>query len=130
MNQDIFSLERIFDSLIRYGIVIASLSFHEWGHAFAACKLGDNTAKLMGRVTLNPLRHIDPIGTVLLPIIAILAQFPVVGWAKPVLINPDNLRRRGSLSLVTIAGPLMNLLLALVFAVACVIIAKSIQLLQ
>jgi Zn-dependent protease len=95
------------------------LSFHEFGHAWTAWRCGDDTAKLQGRVSLNPLVHIDPIGTVLLPLIMIFASPSVgrflVGWAKPVPVNPYNLahRRRDDL-LVTMAGPGMNLALAVV----------------
>ena len=99
------------------GLVVL-LTFHEFGHAWMAHTCGDDTAKSQGRVSLNPLVHIDPIGTVLLPLLMIfvspLSRF-LVGWAKPVPVNPYNLRNpRVDDILVTLAGPWMNLLLAVV----------------
>ena len=94
-------------------VLILSLSFHEAAHAWSADKLGDPTARLLGRLTLNPLAHIDWIGTVLFPLIAAISNLPLIGWAKPVPVNPLNLRhpRRG-FAMVAAAGPLSNLLLA------------------
>lgn len=102
-----------FSLLISFIILLVILSVHEAAHAFVADKLGDDTARVMGRMTLNPLAHIDPIGTVLLPLLAILTGFPVLGWAKPVPVNPDNLRDPvyGEL-LVALAGPASNLVFA------------------
>ncbi|MCK4232276.1 site-2 protease family protein, partial [candidate division WOR-3 bacterium] len=90
--------------------MLAGLTFHEFAHAWMANKLGDPTAKMMGRLTLNPLRHLNLIGTLAI----VLLGF---GWAKPVPINPDNFRdrRKGTL-LVSIAGPGANLVLALLLA--------------
>lgn len=118
MNADIFSAERLITALTGYVVVIISLSFHEWGHAFAADKLGDDTPRRMGRVTINPLAHIDLIGTVLIPLFALFSGWAVVGWAKPVLINPANLPKKSQHAWVTIAGPAMNLVLAFVAALA------------
>ncbi len=94
-------------------VLILSLSFHEAAHAWSADKLGDPTARLLGRLTLNPLAHIDWIGTVFFPLIAAISNLPLIGWAKPVPVNPLNLRhpRRG-FAMVAAAGPLSNLLLA------------------
>jgi Zn-dependent protease len=96
--------------------LLALLTFHEFGHAWMAWRCGDDTAKLQGRCSLNPLVHIDPIGTVLLPLVMIFlpgaGQF-LVGWAKPVPVNAHNLRNpRWDDILVSLAGPWMNLLLA------------------
>jgi len=90
--------------------MLAGLTFHEYAHAWVANKIGDPTAKMMGRLTLNPLRHLNLIGTLAI----VLLGF---GWAKPVPINPDNFRdrRKGTL-LVSIAGPGANLVLALLLA--------------
>ncbi len=107
----------IIDGLIYYFGLVILLTFHEFGHAWTAWRCGDDTAKLQGRVSLNPLVHIDPVGTVLLPLIMIFAPHGVsrfmVGWAKPVPVNPYNLGnpRRDDI-LVTMAGPGMNLVLA------------------
>ena len=109
----------IIDGLIYYIGLIVLLTLHEFGHAWTAWRCGDDTAKLQGRVSLNPLVHIDPVGTVLLPLIMIFASPSVgrflVGWAKPVPVNPYNLGhpRRDDI-LVTMAGPGMNLVLAVV----------------
>ena len=94
-------------------VLIASLSFHEAAHAWAADRLGDPTARLMGRLSLNPLVHIDPIGTVLFPLVAIATGVPLIGWAKPVPVNVRNLASpRRDFALVAAAGPASNLVLA------------------
>jgi Zn-dependent protease len=108
----------LIDGLLMYVGLVVLLTFHEFGHAWVALKCGDDTARLQGRVSLNPLAHIDPIGTVLLPLLMIFmpgAGRFLVGWAKPVPVNPYNLRNpRGDDILVTLAGPGMNFLLAVV----------------
>jgi Zn-dependent protease len=109
----------IADGLIQYLMLVGLLTFHEFGHAWTAMKCGDDTARLQGRVSLNPLVHIDPIGTVLLPLFMIFGPTGVsrfmIGWAKPVPVNPYNLRNKNlDDSLVTMAGPGMNLILAVV----------------
>jgi len=103
--------------LINYLGLVVLLTFHEFAHAWTAWKCGDDTARMQGRVSLNPLVHIDPIGTVLLPLIMLLVpgagQF-LVGWAKPVPVNLSNLPNpRMDDILITLAGPGMNLLLAI-----------------
>src|ERR1022692_3917200 len=92
-----------------------ALSVHEASHAFAADKLGDDTARRLGRVTLNPLPHIDLVGTILLPAFGLLSGLPVLGWAKPTPVNPSKLRhpRRDDI-LVPAAGPASNLVVAIV----------------
>lgn len=100
--------------------MILSLSVHEYAHAASAYALGDRTAKLQGRMTLNPLAHIDLFGTILLPIIAIISNGPFFGWARPVPITPYAFTRRISMKhgilLTAAAGPLSNLALALLLA--------------
>ena len=96
--------------------LVALLSFHEFGHAWMAYKCGDDTARIMGRMTINPIVHIDPIGTVLIPL-AILWLNPgffIFGWAKPVPVNPNNYenRKRDDI-LISMAGPAMNVILAI-----------------
>ena len=104
------------DGLIQYLMLVGLLTFHEFGHAWTAWKCGDDTARLQGRVSLNPIVHIDPIGTVALPLLMIFlpgAGQYLIGWAKPVPVNPYNLNRpKVDDILVTLAGPGMNLLLA------------------
>jgi Zn-dependent protease len=97
--------------IILLAVVLPSLTIHEYAHAWTAYKFGDDTAKSMGRLTLNPIAHIDPIGTILVPLIA---HF---GWAKPVPVNFAVLSRTQML-LVSIAGPVSNVLLATVLALA------------
>ena len=96
---------------------VPAIVLHEVAHGFAAYKLGDPTAKNAGRLSVNPLRHIDPFGTVLLPAILMLANAPVFGYAKPVPYNPRYFKdkRKGDL-IVGLAGPAANLLMALVGA--------------
>jgi Zn-dependent protease len=107
----------IINGLITYLELIILLTFHEFAHAWAGWKLGDPTAKSLGRLSLNPLVHIDPIGTVLLPLFQIFGPSNitryVIGWAKPVPFDPAHLRnRRRDETLIAMAGPAMNLVLA------------------
>ena len=98
--------------------MLVSLTIHEAAHAWTADQLGDPTARLLGRVSLNPLVHIDPIGTILLPLIAAVSGLPLIGWAKPVPVNVSQLRHpRRDFMLVAAAGPVSNLLQAVVGAV-------------
>ncbi len=101
--------------LFLYVIIVLSAVFHEYAHAFTAYYLGDPTAKNMGRLTLNPIAHMDPIGTVLLPLFLLFFVGGFIGYAKPVPYNPHNLKdqKYGSLK-VGLAGPVSNFLIALV----------------
>ena len=110
--------ETIYMGIVKFSVLLFSLVFHEFGHAWMALRCGDPTAKLMGRVTLSPFAHADPIGTVLFPLLQIFTGVPLIGWAKPVPFNPANLRnlKRDSI-LITTAGPGFNLILALAAAV-------------
>ncbi len=100
-----------------------SLSVHEWAHAWSAGLLGDNTATLLGRATLNPLAHIDPVGTLLLPLLGV-----PFGWAKPVPVNPLRFRRdvglRTGILLTAAAGPASNMVLAIGAAVLLAAVAR------
>lgn len=92
---------------------ILSLSVHEWAHAWSAYKLGDPTAKISGRMTLDPLAHISWVGTVLFPTIAILFGAPFFGWAKPVPVDTRYFKNpRGGMAIVAAAGPISNIILA------------------
>jgi len=103
---------------VSFGVLLLSLTIHEAAHAWTADKLGDPTARALGRVSLNPLVHIEWIGTVLLPIIAAVSHLPLIGWAKPVPVMLRNLRHpRRDFMLVAAAGPISNLLQAVVAAV-------------
>ncbi len=107
-------------------VLLFSLTVHESAHAWAANRLGDPTARLLGRVSLNPLVHIDPIGTLLFPLIAAISNVPLIGWAKPVPVNVGRLRRgRTDYVLVAAAGPASNLLLALVASLVLTVMPVS-----
>jgi Zn-dependent protease len=107
-------------------VLLFSLTVHEAAHAWSADRLGDPTARLLGRVSLNPLVHIDPIGTVLFPLLAIVAGVPVIGWAKPVPVNVQKLRHtRRDYVLVAAAGPASNLTLAVIAALILKLIPVS-----
>lgn len=98
--------------------LIFAIVVHEVAHGWVALQLGDDTAYRMGRLTLNPLKHIDPIGTILVPIVLILTVGFAFGWAKPVPVNFNNLRnQRRDTALVAVAGPFSNLLMAVAWLV-------------
>lgn len=103
----------VIDGIISAFVVLFAITVHEASHGWAAFKMGDPTAYHMGRITLNPIRHIDPIGTILLPAMLIIMGAPPFGWAKPVPVNPLNLKdpRRDNL-IISIAGPVSNISVA------------------
>ena len=99
-------------------MLIASLSVHEAAHAWAANRLGDPTARSLGRLSLNPAVHVDPIGTLLFPLIAMLTNLPLIGWAKPVPVDPRYLKHpKRDFALIAAAGPASNLIMAVLGAV-------------
>lgn len=110
-----FDLNHIIQTISIWGIpVVLAITLHEAAHAFVAKKCGDNTAYLLGRVSLNPVKHIDPVGTIALPLLLVILNAPFLfGYAKPVPVVFGRLKniRRDSI-LVAVAGPMMNLLLA------------------
>ena len=106
------------DSII-YAITIAALpvllaiTLHEVAHGWVALKLGDHTARLQGRLSLNPLRHVDPIGTVILPLLMLIFVGFMFGWAKPVPVDPANFKKpREHMAIVALAGPMSNFIMA------------------
>lgn len=106
------------------GVLLFSLTVHEAAHAWSANRLGDPTARLLGRLSLNPAVHIDPIGTLLLPVLALATGAPVIGWAKPVPVDVRRLPRgRRDFLIVAAAGPASNLVLAVGGAIALRMIA-------
>ncbi len=112
MPIDIISL--MYRTVVRLIVLLTALPFHEFAHAWTANKLGDPTAKYQGRLTLNPLRHLDPMGAILM----LVAGF---GWAKPVPVNPNYFKnRKAGMAITAVAGPLSNLLLAFI----CMILYK------
>ena len=103
--------------LLQLPVLFFSVIFHEFAHGFAAYRRGDDTAYLSGRLSFNPLPHIDPVGTILLPAACAFIGFPAIGWAKPVPVNPFRLHHpRSDMAMVAFSGPLSNLLLALLAA--------------
>ena len=114
-----FSHTSIPTVLISFVALLFSLSVHEASHATAAYLLDDDTAARMGRMTLNPLAHIDPIGTVLFPLLGLLFGGFFIGWAKPVMFNPARLTRRFQMkissAMIALARPLSNIILAILF---------------
>ena len=112
--------------LIALLVLIFSLTVHEAAHAWSASQLGDDTAKRLGRVSLNPMVHVDPIGTLLLPLIAMVSNAPIIGWAKPTPVNVRNLRHpRRDHILVTAAGPASNLAIATAASLALRVLPSS-----
>lgn len=105
----------VIEGIISLFVVLFAITVHEASHGWAALKMGDPTAYHMGRITLNPVRHIDPVGTVLLPLILIIMGAPPFGWAKPVPVNPLNLKdpRKDNL-IISLAGPASNIAVALI----------------
>jgi Zn-dependent protease len=103
--------------------VVFAITVHEVSHGWVAKLFGDRTAEMLGRLSFNPIRHIDPIGTVLVPVILLLSQSGFMfGWAKPVPVDPRNLRNpRGNMVLVSAAGPASNLVMATVWAIIMMI---------
>jgi len=112
----VFTFDSLLPRLLSLPLWLLSLSIHEWAHAWSAWRLGDDTAARLGRMTLNPIAHIDPIGTLLLPLLGV-----PFAWAKPVPVDPTRFRRDVSMgkgmAITASAGPLSNLLLALLAAV-------------
>jgi len=117
--------------LVTLLILLASVSIHEWAHAWTAEKLGDPTARSMGRVTLNPIPHIDPIGTIILPLFFLLFSggSAFFAWAKPVPVNPSNFRKpvRDDI-IVSMAGPASNFAIAILVAVSFGIVGRFVGL--
>src|SRR5215471_21442812 len=107
MNQDVVLI------LFQIVALIMAFSVHECAHAWTAWRLGDPTARMLGRVTLNPIKHLDPWGSVVMPLIALIYHWPLLGWAKPTPVTARNFKnyKRDDI-IVTIAGPISNLLLA------------------
>jgi len=96
--------------------VLFAITVHEVAHGWVALKCGDKTALMLGRLTFNPLKHIDLIGTIFVPLILLALGGFIFGWAKPVPVNPNNLKYRRQMALVSIAGPLANLIMAFLWA--------------
>jgi len=108
--------------ILQLPVLFFSVIFHEFAHGYTAFRRGDDTAYLSGRLTFNPLPHIDPVGTILLPVACAMMHIPSIGWAKPVPVNPYRLHHpRTDMAAVAVSGPLSNLLLV----VAAALVSKA-----
>jgi len=104
---------RIAEILYQMIAFLFAISVHESAHAWTASRCGDPTARMLGRVTLNPIRHIDPIGTIVLPLVAAISGIPLLGWAKPTPVDPRNFRNPMLDDILTsVAGPVSNFIVA------------------
>jgi Zn-dependent protease len=114
----------ILSIVVPIAIVLLSLTVHEAAHAWTADRLGDSTARMLGRVSLNPIVHIDFIGTILLPLFAAISNLPIIGWAKPVPVNTSRLPHpQRDFMFIAAAGPISNILLAVLGAAAVALTA-------
>ncbi len=117
------------DILFKLIVFLFAISIHESAHAWMANRRGDPTARMLGRVTLNPIKHIDPVGTVLLPLIAMVTGFPVIGWAKPTPVDPRNFKNPVLDDILTsVVGPISNFVVATGAVLALILISRISQL--
>ncbi len=123
---DIEVSEKLISFVLFLPMFFLSIIIHEFAHAFVAFKLGDNTAKLSGRLSFNPLKHIDLIGSVIMPFASFASGFALIGWAKPVPVNANNFKNiLKDDAIVSVAGPLSNFLLAVIFFMIFLIVSNS-----
>ena len=113
-------------NVCEFVVLLFALSLHESAHGWMASRLGDQTARMLGRITLNPIKHIDPVGTIMLPLVAMVTHIPLIGWAKPTPVNPRNFKNyvRDDI-LTTLAGPVSNVIGSVVSLLVLIIIAKT-----
>ena len=110
--------------ILQLPVLFFSVVFHEFAHGYVAHRRGDDTAYLSGRLSFNPLPHIDPVGTILVPAACIFFNFPAIGWAKPVPVNPYRMHNpKSDMAWVALSGPLSNITLALLAAVSFKLVA-------
>src|SRR5437868_11110211 len=101
------------DIILWFAVFLFSLSFHESAHAWTSSRFGDDTGRMLGRITLNPIHHIDPFGTIIFPLVGFIGGIPMFGWAKPVPVNPLLWREKTKANILTsAAGPISNLTLS------------------
>src|SRR3984957_18947521 len=114
------------DMLFQLIVFLFAISIHESAHAWMASRRGDPTARMLGRVSLNPIKHIDPVGTVLLPVIAMVTHLPVIGWAKPTPVDPRNFKNPVLDDIMTaVVGPISNFIVATGAVLALIFVALS-----
>jgi Zn-dependent protease len=113
-------------AIFQFVVLLFALSLHESAHGWMASRLGDQTARMLGRITLNPIRHIDPVGTIMLPLVAMVTHVPLIGWAKPTPVNTRNFKNyvRDDI-LTTLAGPVSNVLGSVASLLVLIVIAKT-----
>jgi Zn-dependent protease len=117
------------DILFKLIVFLFAISVHESAHAWMASRRGDPTARMLGRVTLNPIKHIDPIGTVVLPLIAMYYSLPVIGWAKPTPVDPRNFKNPVLDDVLTsVVGPISNFVVATGAVLALILVSLTSQL--
>jgi len=115
----------IADKVFQFIAFLFAISVHESAHAWTANRCGDPTARMLGRITLNPVKHIDPVGTVVMPLIAMFTNFPVIGWAKPTPVDPRNFKNQVADDILTsVAGPVSNFLVAFAMVLGMLVVAK------
>jgi Zn-dependent protease len=118
-------MEKILTYVIQFAVVLFAISIHEAAHGWMANFFGDPTAKLQGRITLNPIAHIDLVGTIIFPLLLIAMGAPVFGWAKPVMVNPYNLRNpKRDHMFISAAGPGANIIASIVTIIIFVILRR------
>ncbi len=112
--------------ICEFVVLLFALSLHESAHGWMASRLGDQTARMLGRITLNPIKHIDPVGTIMLPLVAMVTHIPLIGWAKPTPVNSRNFKNyvRDDI-LTTLAGPVSNVIGSVVSLLVLIVIAKT-----
>ena len=112
--------------IFQFVVLLFALSLHESAHGWMASRLGDQTARMLGRITLNPIKHIDPVGTIMLPLVALVTHIPLIGWAKPTPVNTRNFKNlvRDDI-LTTLAGPVSNVIGSVVSLLVLIIIDKT-----
>jgi Zn-dependent protease len=113
-------------NIFEFVVLLFALSLHESAHGWMASRLGDQTARMLGRITLNPIRHIDPVGTIMLPLVAMVTHVPLIGWAKPTPVNSRNFKNyvRDDI-LTTLAGPVSNVIGSVISLLVLIVIAKT-----
>jgi len=115
------------DILFQLIAFLFAISIHESAHAWMANRRGDPTARMLGRISLNPIKHIDPVGTVLLPLIAMLTHFPMIGWAKPTPVDPRNFKNPVLDDILTaVAGPVSNFMVATAATILLALISLAV----
>ena len=118
--------QKYVEYLFEFIAFLFAISVHESAHAWMANQRGDPTARMLGRISLNPLKHIDPVGTVLMPLIAVVAQIPVIGWAKPTPVDPRNFKNPVADDILTaVVGPISNFVVAAGATVVLLVIKHS-----